>query len=80
MVKKIRLIEEEQSAEELDAKEFQAKILEYIQAIDWKLWEMLKIEQARAEREGLLEPAADEKKPAHTAPKDFKPVVVDDKK
>jgi hypothetical protein len=80
MVKKIRLIEEEQSSEELDAKEFQAKILEYMQAIDWKLWEMLKIEQARAAREGLLEPeaAADVKRPAREKGKDFKPVVIDD--
>ena len=80
MVKKIRLIEEEQTAEELDAKEFQAKILEYMQAIDWKLWEMLKIELARAEREGLLELAVEDKKPARAATKDFKPVIVDEKK
>lgn len=81
MVKKIRLIEEEQSSEELDAKEFQAKVLEFMQAMDWKLWEMLKIEQARAAREGLFEPEplVEAKRPARGKGADFKPVIVDEK-
>ena len=49
MVKKIKLVEDEKSFEELDTQEFQRQMLEYMKAMDWKLWELLKIEQARAE-------------------------------
>lgn len=77
MVKKIRLIEDETTVEELDSAEFRAKLLEYLQAIDWKLWEMLKIEQKRAERDGLIEPEITE--PKRTKKKaDVKPVIVDE--
>lgn len=77
MVKKIRLIEDETSAEDLDNEEFKAKVLEYMQAIDWKLWEMLKIEQKRAEREGLVEQETTE--PARTKSKTkVKPIIVDE--
>lgn len=79
MVKKIRLIEEEDSAEELDQKEFQAKMLEYQQSIDWKLWEMLKIMQAWATREGIIKlneaaPTEDDKEPEY----DVKSIIVDE--
>jgi hypothetical protein len=47
MVKKIRVVEEQSSAEEMDKDDFQKKLLEYLHQIDWKLWELLKIEQAR---------------------------------
>lgn len=47
MVKKIKIIEEEKTLEELTTISFQEKLLEYLQAIDWKLWELMKIEQAR---------------------------------
>ena len=80
MVKKIRLIEQESSDEELEIAEFQSKMLEYMRAMDWKLWEMLKIEQARAIREGLV-PAEVEGAPLAREPaKDFKPVVIDETK
>ena len=79
MVKKIRLIEEDTSAEDLDTSEYQAKMLEFQQAIDWKLWELLKIAKAYAERDGLVEPEVTE--PARTkasAKIDVKPVIVDE--
>jgi hypothetical protein len=49
MVKKIRVVEEERTEEELSTEEFQAKMLEYMHTMDWKLWEILKIMQARFE-------------------------------
>jgi hypothetical protein len=45
MVKKIRLIEEEPTMDALDEQAYRRQMLEYQQAIDWKLWEMLKIMQ-----------------------------------
>jgi hypothetical protein len=53
MVKKIRIIEDDSPPEELSTTSYQDKMLAYQQAIDWKLWELLKIAQAFAEREGL---------------------------
>lgn len=53
MAKKIRVIEEEQPTDsELDTQEFQKRMLEYMQAIDWKIWEMAKIFQQFAEEHG----------------------------
>lgn len=77
MVKKIRLIEEEQNDEELDAKEFQAKALEYMQAIDWKLWEMLKIAQRWAEENGYSETPEPQSNRKATK-SDVKPIIVDE--
>jgi hypothetical protein len=77
MVKKIRLIEDEKTADELDQAEYQAKMLEYQQAIDWKLWEMLKISQAWAVREGLIEPEVTDSKRAKSKPA-VKSVIVDE--
>ena len=51
MVKKIRVIQDDTAVEELDQADYQAKMLEYQQAIDWKLWEILKIAQAWSARE-----------------------------
>jgi hypothetical protein len=48
MVKKIRVIEEEPSIDALDEQAYRKQMLEYQQAIDWKLWEMLKIMQGMA--------------------------------
>jgi hypothetical protein len=53
MVKKIRLIEEEPSMEVLDEQAYRRQMLEYQQAIDWKLWEMLKIMQGTATTEDV---------------------------
>jgi len=78
MVKKIKAIEDDNPSD-LDRDEYQAKMLEYQQAIDWKLWEMLKILQAWAEREGLNKeeapaPKANDAKRKSTV----KPVIVDE--
>jgi hypothetical protein len=80
MVKKIRLIEQESSAEELNTAEFQSKMLEYMRAMDWKLWEMLKIEQARAIRDGIMPAEVEPEAPTRETAKDFKPVVIDETK
>ena len=45
MVKKIRVIEEEPSIDAMDEQAYRKQMLGYQQAIDWKLWEMLKIMQ-----------------------------------
>ena len=45
MVKKIRVIEEEPSIDAMDEQAYRKQMLEYQKAIDWKLWEMLKIMQ-----------------------------------
>lgn len=79
MVKKIRVIEEEKTDEELDAQEFQARMLEYMQAMDWKLWEMLKVVQKFAEDNGYADP---EETPVEVKTKKkstkIKPVIVDE--
>lgn len=81
MVKKIKLIEDEDYADDLDNREFQEKVLEYLQAMDWKLWEMLKIEQARAEKEGLIETESTDEPKVKAKPKSktsVKSVIVDE--
>lgn len=60
MAKKIRVIEEEQTEEELSTQEFQSKMLEYMHTMDWKLWEMLKIMQSMAEKNGISSDAIDD--------------------
>mgnify|MGYP001044623862 CR=1 FL=1 len=45
MVKKIRLIEDEVSDEELDRNDMQSQFMELAKSMDWKLWEMLQIMQ-----------------------------------
>ena len=77
MVKKIRLIEDEKPELDPDEKEYQEKMLEVQQAIDWKLWEMLKIAQAWAEREGLVEPEVKEPGKNSKMPV-VKPIIVDE--
>lgn len=81
MVKKIRMVEDEVSGN-LENDEYQAKMLEYQQAIDWKLWEMMKILQAWAEKEGLTEKPEETKKPAAKKPArkkaTVKSVIVDE--
>src|SRR6056297_36117 len=54
MVKKIKLVEEEQSADELDQMEHKEKMLELLNSMDWKMWEMYNILRAWAERENLV--------------------------
>jgi hypothetical protein len=55
MAKRIKIIDDD-TEELVDTTEFQHKLLEFMKAIDWKLWELLKIEQARAAKEGLISP------------------------
>jgi len=53
MVKKIRIDDEPEAPNhELDNQEFQQKMLDYMQAMDWKLWEILKIYQEWALQNG----------------------------
>jgi spore maturation protein CgeB len=80
MVKKIRLIEEEPTFDEMSARDFQDKTLEYMKSIDWKLWEMMKVVQKWAEREGLTDEA--QTSSVKVTPKrqksDVKPIIVDE--
>lgn len=81
MVKKIKLIEEQPDIDELEEKDYQAKMLEYMQAIDWKLWEMLKLYQAWADREGITENKAVEVPAVSVKPRtktNIKPIIVDE--
>ena len=41
----------------MDAADFQGKIIELLSAIDWKLWELYKIEQERSKRESQVHSA-----------------------
>lgn len=45
MVKKIRLIEDEVSDQEMDANDIQKQFLELAKSMDWKLWELLQTMQ-----------------------------------
>ena len=45
MVKKIRLIEDEVSDEELDTQDMQKQWMELAKSMDWKLWELLQTMQ-----------------------------------
>lgn len=54
MVKRIKIIDEIETPPVDIHDEIQNKLMEYMKAIDWKLWELLKIETARAEKEGLV--------------------------
>jgi len=77
MVKKIRLIDDDDTAiEDVDTQEYQETVINYLQAIDWKLWEMLKIEQARAEAEGLELSQPDSKRKKRKS--DVKSIIVDE--
>ena len=41
MVKKIRLVEDEVSDEEMDQGDVQKQLIELAKSMDWKLWELL---------------------------------------
>lgn len=85
MVKKIRLVEDEITDDELDTQEFQTKMLEYQHAMDWKLWEIYGIILKWAAREGFIEPDPEPKKEAPKRRKKkakikggIKSIIVDD--
>ena len=79
MVKKIKLIEDPTaSADELDTAEYQRKMLEYQQAIDWKLWELLKIAQSIAEKNDIATKSNTKESSDEAYPFDSIVVVEDD--
>jgi len=45
MARKIRLIDEEPSAEAMDASDAGIQLMELAKSIDWKLWELLQTMQ-----------------------------------
>ena len=45
MVKKIRLIEDEVSDEQMDTNDMQRQWMELAKSMDWKLWELLQTMQ-----------------------------------
>jgi hypothetical protein len=59
---------------------FQSKMLEYMQAMDWKLWELLKIEQARAIKEDLNLNQLPVSPSVNTSdwPEDFSPIIIEE--
>jgi hypothetical protein len=73
MSAKIIVYDEEDADDDktVDTATFQTQMLEYMQAMDWKLWELLKIEQARAKKEEL---SVDEPAP----PVQFNSIIVDE--
>jgi hypothetical protein len=82
MVKKIRLIEDNVPDEDPITEDQRAQLFELAQSIDWKLWELLKIGQAWAEREGLN--THDDPKPeikiTPPKPPGVKSIIVDEDK
>jgi hypothetical protein len=78
MVSKIIVYDEEDPVEDetVDTATFQTQMLEYMQAMDWKLWELLKIEQARAAKEG--DNASTVKQPSAKAKAKFNSIIVDE--
>jgi hypothetical protein len=47
MVKKIRILDEPEETKQLSDTELKTELLDLLKAIDWKLWELLKIEQQK---------------------------------
>jgi hypothetical protein len=78
MVKKIRLIDDDQEPNTDPAiLQFQKDMLAHQQAIDWKLWELLKITKLWAAREGLIEEVTVEVPPEVRHPVE-NPIIVDE--
>ena len=80
MVKKIRLIEDDKPEEEPVTEEQFDQLFALAQSIDWKLWELLKIGQAWADREGLNTHDSPKTEIKITTPKPsgVKPIIVDE--
>lgn len=83
MVKKVKFIEEQPSPDDISQQNFQEQLLDYLKAIDWKLWEILKIEQARDEKENetaetdAVSEILPEKKTVKSKKK-YKPIIIDE--
>lgn len=62
MVKKIQLVDTPPSSDELSDAEYRQKMLAFMEAIDWKLWELLKIQQSNQDivQETPVTPKKDE--------------------
>lgn len=76
MVKKIKVVEDSINPDELGEQEYKAKVLEYLQAMDWKLWEMLKIAQRWAEENGYNE--TPEPQSTRKPDSEITPIIVDE--
>jgi len=66
MVKKIRLIEDEVSDEQMDANDIQKQFLELAKSMDWKLWELLQTMQRLEKGLTVVDEDAVEKTDAKT--------------
>lgn len=55
MVKKIRLIEDEVSDEQMDTNDMQRQFMELAKSMDWKLWELLQTMQRLEKNLTLLD-------------------------
>ena len=76
MVKKIKMVDDEEvTQDDLDTLSYQKQMLEYHQAMDWKLWELLKIAKAIAERDNLFPPREE---PAPDYSTQFKSIILED--
>ena len=60
MVKKIRLVEDEVSDEEMDLGDAQKQFLELAKSMDWKLWEMLQTIQRVEKKLTVTETTTDD--------------------
>lgn len=83
MVKKIKKIDDQMAPESDETDNslsaFEEKMLEYFAAIDWKLWEMTKIMQKLAEREGLSEPSSNDSLEETERPiNNYKSIIIDE--
>ena len=54
MVKKIRVIDEVKSSEDVESNTGTSEILELAKSMDWKLWEMLQIMQRLEKKLGNI--------------------------
>ena len=70
MVKKIRLVEDEVSDEEMDMTDTTKQIVELAKSMDWKLWEMLQIMQRLEKKLAVID--TQESKEAETNEKSKK--------
>jgi hypothetical protein len=82
MVKKIRVIEEEPTIETLDDQSYRRQMLDYQKAIDWKLWEMLKIMQSMVvvdvDEDEDNDSMTEEGRPRKPEPKGYAVIIDDD--
>jgi hypothetical protein len=71
MVKKIQLVDQEPDEKSLDTADYQRQVLELLAAIDWKLWEIYKMQSKHPQE------AVDDTTVTDT-PMEYTPVRLDD--